>query len=468
MKKKIWIVLGVVAVLLVVGYFALPMLRNGSSAGQSSFQTEAAKTGNLTAFVGATGTVRANQSAVLVWQTSGQVDTVKVKKGQMVKDNDELANLQQTSLAQNIILAQADLINAQTALDKTLNVGQARADAQLAMVQAEKALNDAQKASQSKLYQRASQNTIDIAHANLITANEALDRAESAFNANSGRGDSDPVYAAALSQVAQARQNQVKADYNFRYSQGLPDPLDVEEVNAKLDQAKAKLLSAKQDWEKIKDGPNPNDVAAAQARLASAQATLNLQRMVAPFAGTITSVNVLPGDLISAGKAAFQIDDLSRLLVDVQVSEVDINRVQIGQPVSLTFDAISDQTFSGTIDEISSVGAVTNGAVNFTVTIQLNNPSADVRPGMTSAVNIAVDQLNNVLMIPSRAVRTEDGKRVVYVLKDGTANPVEITLGSSSGNYSQVSKGDVKAGDLIILNPPATFGRPSGGGPFGN
>lgn len=466
MKRKIFITVGVILVLAVIGYFAYPILKGnlGGSQAQNTYQTEAAKQGSLTAFVGATGSVRPNQTASVVWQTGGRVASVKVEKGQQVQVDTVLSELEQTSLSQNIIMAQADLIAAKDALDKVMNNSEARAAAQLALIDAQQALDDAQKESQSKLYQRASQETIDIARANLINANTALDNAEDIYNQTKGRGTEDPVYAAGLSQYAKARQEQIKADYNLRYVQELPDPLDVEKVNVQLEQAKAKLLAAKEDWERIKDGPNPDDILSAQAKVAAVQATLNMARLSAPFTGTITNVAVDKGDLVTAGKAAFQIDDLSRLLVDVQVSEVDINRVQVDQPVTLSFDGIAGKEYNGVVSEIANTGASSGGSVNFTVTVEILDPDADIKPGMTSAVNIAVNQLDNVLLIPSRAVRTVNNKRVVYVLRNNVPVPVEISLGSSSNNYSQVTKGDLKAGDLIVLNPPANLVMGPGSG----
>lgn len=469
MRKKLFIAGGAIIGVLIIVFLVLPLIQSrlNSSQTKSAFQTESAKQGNLTAYVSATGSVRANQTAQLAWQTSGKVASVKAKEGQTVDNDAVLAELDPTSLSQSIILAQADLTAAQTNLENVMDNSEARAAAQLALIQAQKDLDDAQDESQSKLYQRASQETIDIARANLINANEALDQAEAIYNANSGRGKEDPVYAAALSQYAKARQDQQNAEYNLRYAQELPDPLDVQEVNVKLEQAKAKLLAAKKEWDRIKDGPDPKDIAAAQAKVDAAQATVNTARITAPFAGTITSAISQPGDLVNATSLGFQIDDLSHLLVDVQVSEVDINRVKVGQPVDLTFDAIQDKEYTGKVTKISEVGASDNGAINFTVTVEIISPEKTIKPGMTAAVNVAVDQLQNVLIIPNRAVRTVNEKRVVYVLNNGIPMMKEVTLGVSDGTYSELAGGDIKAGDPIVLNPPSNsigFGPSMGAG----
>ncbi|HEX9013115.1 MAG TPA: efflux RND transporter periplasmic adaptor subunit, partial [Anaerolineaceae bacterium] len=397
-----------------------------------------------------------NQTAVLSWQTTGVVGKVVVVRRQQVKAGDVLAELDQTSLPQAIILAQADLVNNQKALDTLLSSTDARANAQLAMVKAEKALDDAQKKRQSMQFQRASQQTIDIAHANLIQAKQALDDAAAIYNRNKSRSSDDVIYAAALSQFASAQQRYDQANYNYQYVQGLPSPLDIQEADANLQVAQAQVLTAQQNWDKVKDGPDAQEVAAARARVAAAQAAINLGRITAPFAGTITSVNIKPGDQAAPGTAAFQIDDLSSLYIDIQVSEVDVDRIKTGQPVTLSLDAIQGSTFEGKVSDIAPVGSTDkSNTVNFIATVEVDDPSQQIRPGMTAAANIAVSQLKNVLLVPNRAIRTQSGKRIVYVMRNSLPTPVEITLGASSNTSSQVVGGDVQEGENIVLNPPS-------------
>jgi HlyD family secretion protein len=463
--RTVLIIIGVVGVVAAL-VFLLPQVTQKQTT--SIYTTQPAQKSSLTAFVGATGSVRSNQTATLVWQTGGTIDQVLVQKGQQVQAGTELANLLQTSLSQNIIMAQADLITAQNNLDKILNNAETRANAEVALAQAKKAVNDAEKESQSKLYQRAGSNTIDIARANLILAEQQLTQAEDDYNKVAGRSNDDAIYAQVLTMLAKARQARDRAEYNLRYVEGLPSPLDIEAIDAKLSQAQAQLQAAKTEWERIKDGPDSKDIASAQARLAAAQATLNLAHLTAPFNATVTDVAIKPGDQITAGTRAFRLDDLTRLLVDVQVSEVDINRVQVGQPVTLTFDAIPAKEYTAVVVDIASVGTTTSGAVYFDVTIELVGADNEIKTGMTAAVNIAVTQLENVLVVPNQAVRVINGKRVVYVLQNEIPVPVDITLGASSNTQSEVVAGDLKEGDLIVLNPPAQIqGGPGSGGGMG-
>ncbi len=157
-------------------------------------------------------------------------------------------------------------------------------------------------------------------------------------------------------------------------------------------------------------------------------------------------------------------DDLSRLLVEVQVSEVDINSVAIDQPALVTFDAVLGKEYHGKVVDVSRVGTSVQSVVNFRVTVELTDPDADVKPGMTASVTITIQSLNNVLLVPNRAVHLVNGQRVVYVLRTGQLTEVQITLGASNDTMSVVTTGNLSAGDVLVLNPPTNFAPGGGGG----
>jgi HlyD family secretion protein len=174
----------------------------------------------------------------------------------------------------------------------------------------------------------------------------------------------------------------------------------------------------------------------------------------------------MTGDEVTPGTLAFRLDDLSRLLVDVELSEVDINRLKIGQQVTLNFDAILNQDYTGEVTEIGQVGSSVQGVVNFPVTIELQDPDQAIKPGMTAAVNILVEQIENALQVPNRAVRVINGERVVYLLKNGQLEPYAVNLGVSSDLYSEVLDGEIKEGDQVVLNPPSYIFDPNQEPPF--
>jgi HlyD family secretion protein len=295
-----------------------------------------------------------------------------------------------------------------------------------------------------------------------VLAKSNLDKAQTAYdNAKGGQYINTTNQAAAYNTLytAQVAYNNAKYYYSL-YSQS-PTQNNMDQAQATLDLANTTLKNAQIYLAALTGGTVPADATGSdlfklnQARLAlqTAQANLDSTQITAPFDGTVTEVNSMVGDQVSPATGAFRLDDLSKLKVDVQVSELDINTVQVGQPVTLTFDAVAGKTYHGKVEEVDQVGNAVQGAVNFTVTVVLTDPDASVKPGMTATVSIIVKQLSNVLLVPDRAVRLVKNQHVVYVLQNGQPQIVKITLGASSDTQSEVASGDLKVGDAIILNP---------------
>ncbi len=463
MKGKTW--LWILVLLALAGVAVFYFYNRNAQSAQSQYQTVAAEKGDLLAVVGATGTVRARQSAQLVWQTSGTVESVNVLPGDSVSAGDKLASLDMTSVAQNIILAQSDLLNAQRSLEDLQTSTVARAQAEQAVVQAQKAYDDAKTRYDGINFQRASDSFIENTKAELDLAKQQVTLARRFYKLveNLNDGDSRKAQALANLTAAEMRVDQLTAQLN--YVTGRPDAQEIAQRKAALELAAAQLEEAKRKLERVKDGPDPLEVATLETRILAAQATLNQLYVTAPFDGVVTAAEPLSGDQVSPGQVAFRLDDLSHLLVDVQVSEIDINSIQVGQPVTMSFDAVLGKTYNGVVVEVGRAGSVVQGAVNFTVTVELTDADEFVRPGMTAAVNILVKEVKDVLVVPNRAVRVVDGQRVVYVLKEGQPEMVKIRLGATSDTVSEVVDGDLSVGDLIVLNPPTTFGGPMGGPP---
>ena len=421
-KKRKTILILAAIVLIAVVLFLVFRPDAGEQAGQ--FQTATIGRGNLIATVGATGTVRARQTATLVWQTTGTVDDVNVNIGDKVDVGETLASLLKSSLPQNIIMADAELVSAQQAMEEVLDSDTARAQAWIALRTTKEAYEKAYDYRQ---------------YLNFPVRKTRVDLVKQATPYG-------------IIDVPRTKTYKVDATEE-----------EIAKADADLDLKEAQYEDAKRAYERLENGPNKDDLAAAQARIDAAQATLNLAHLTAPFAGTITEANPLPGDQVSAGAMAFRVDDLDSLLVDVELSEVDINSVTIGQGVTLSFDAILGKEYQGQVIKVAQAGNVIGGVVNFTVTIELTDADEQVKPGMTAAVNIVVKEIEDAILVPNRAVRLVDGKRVVFTpVEAGMPQKVEIRLGASSDTMSVVIGGDLNEGDEIILNPTADL---TGSGP---
>ncbi len=468
MKRALIIIL-LIVVLAGAGFFGYTRYQEAQAAVQNTYQTVKLAMGDLTATVGATGTVRSNQTTTVNWQTNGRIGKINIKLGDKVTANQILAELDTSSLPQNIISARSDLVTALRNLENLKDSTTARSQAQQTLADAQKALTDAKIDRFRKNLARVTQATIDSAQADLIIAKDSLKSAQENYDKFVNKPENDVMRAQAFNRLAQAQQKVDQDTYNLDWLIGRPDPIEVAQADAAIVVTQSKLDDAQREWDRLKNGPDPQDLAAAQARIDAIQATLAQTQVKAPINGTVTDVNSMVGDQVNGSTVSFRIDDLSHLLVDVQITEVDINRVQVDQTAKMTFDAITGKEYNGKVTEVSSFGANQNGLVNFTVTIELTDADPQVRPGMTAAVNLTVQQLNNVLLVPNRAVRLQNGKRILYLLELGQPRVVEITIGATSDTNSQVLRGDVKAGDDVILNPPLQLpsGTSGGFGGFG-
>jgi HlyD family secretion protein len=461
--KKILTIVIVVAVI-AGGIYAYTQFnqRQAAAATSSSIQSEKANNGTLTAIVGATGSVRPNQTATLIWQTSGTVGEVEVEEGDLVKDGQLLASLDPEAFAPTIASAQLELINAQQALDALYDnneVDQANALKEVALAY------EALRSAEYNAYNfsvPSNQEDLEIiegADAMRLILAEARNAYEPYKGSSSEYTYVDCDNINAIKQFPNLCGSTNKYDVEDQLEDAESDfKTAVDRIinSSEVILAEQNLGKALEKFDTLLNGPDPDDVAAAEARVEAAKATLNLTTIEGPFDGTITDVAAKSGDQVSAGTVAFRIDDLSRLLVDVEVSEVDINQVEVGQEVDLTFDGIFGKEYRGEVVEVALVGTDSQGVVNFIVTVELVETDEDVLSGMTAAVNIVVNQLEDVLIVPNRAVRVVEGDRVVYVLRpDGQVDTVVVILDASSDSHSEVVGGDLKIGDAIVLNPSA-------------
>jgi len=470
-KARTWIIVAIVVVIAVIGVLVINK-RNNSTA-TTQYQTVKAEKGTLTATIGATGTVRSNQSAVLTWQNTGTVGIIKVKPGDQIKIGDILGSLRLAALAQSTL--ESNLVNAQENLAE-MTSPEAIANAKLAITTAQKQVIDAQTTQLNTQYwqNKALQQNY---YASYVIAKDNLDKAQTAYdNAHVGQYINNSNEANAYQNLYTAQKTYDTAFYYYSVYSQTPTQRQLDEAQANLDLANATLTNARIYLAALTGGTIPAGATGTtllqfeQARQAvqTAQANLDANNLTAPFSGTITEVNGMVGDQVTPATNAFRIDDLSQMKVDVQVSEVDINNVQVGQLVTLTFDAISGKTYNGKVAEVATAGDSVQGAVDFTVTVALTDANKNVKPGMTAAVTITVKQVNNVLLVPSRAVRLVNNQLVVYVLENGQPKEVNVTLGASSDTMSEVVSSNLKAGVNIILNPPSNlFSRPSGNGSGG-
>lgn len=214
-------------------------------------------------------------------------------------------------------------------------------------------------------------------------------------------------------------------------------------------------------------------VSAAQRSLASAQANLDQanakaagRTVTAPSSGSIVELNAKVGATVtggmimgesdtSGGKQCMQIADLSKMKVTVQVGEKDIAKIAVGQSANVAYPAFPDIVSQGTVTAIASVANSDSnyggGSVTFNVDILIEAPDSRLKPGMTAEVSVVTEQLDDVVMVPTMALMTEDGEHYyVNVATDGEGKEtrhVKVTVVTQNDNEAVVGKTQVKRDD---------------------
>ena len=219
---------------------------------------------------------------------------------------------------------------------------------------------------------------------------------------------------------------------------------------------------------------NANAVSTAQRNLASAQAALEqatakaAERTVkAPSSGSIVELNAKVGATVtggmimgesdtSGGKQCMQIADLSKMKVTVQVGEKDIAKIAVGQSANVTYPAFPDIVSQGTVTAIASVAnsdssSGSGGSVTFNVDILIEAPDSRLKPGMTAEVSVVTEKLDDVVMVPTMALMTEDGEHYYVNLATDSEGKktrrVKVTVVTQNDNEAVVGKTQVKRDD---------------------
>ena len=480
---KTWQIVVIVMVIIAIvgGGYAIYHQTTASNDSELPANTQlvAVQYGNIINSVSASGSVVFPNREQLIFGIAGTVGEMNVHEGDTVEEGQVLAKLDSTSdLSLQIAITQAriNLKTAQDNLEKAQNpdINQAQldvTDAKITLKTAQEALEKAENP-----YTEAD---IDQAKLNVINAQIALDKAEDAFE------KAEEQYYKNTSVTAWAQDYEIKgvqlsiakldladAEENLAEMQAGADPLEVEQRQQQLVVAQTNLAKAEQALADMQAG-NSLEIELRQLEVASAQTALDeamkMGTVVAPFDGLITSVNVSAGEAVNANTVAIELVNPSVIQVNANLDEIDVAQVKLGQQATVSLDALPDVEISGELSSVAVIGKSTSGVVSYPVTIQLTVPSdVQLREGMSATATLVVQQANNVLVIPNRAIGGSVSNPTVSVMVNGELVDMPVTLGISDDTRTQVVSG-LKEGDMVLVDMSGTTSQQGffGGGMMG-
>lgn len=251
---------------------------------------------------------------------------------------------------------------------------------------------------------------------------------------------------------------------------------------------------------------------AAEAQLQFTQATVakdraNLAYAVirSPVSGVVVDRSVDVGQTVAASlqtPTLFKIaQDLSQMQIDANFAEADIGSIRVGQPVHFTVDAFPDRSFKGEVKLVRLNPTTVSNVVTYDVVINVGNPEKILLPGMTAYVSIAVAERNDALLVPNAALRfkppanaatqnnpssqnsdaQKNGSRAgntasaaakkpkrdgytgkLYLLEKNILKPVAVSLGITDNRNTEITGGDLKAGDQIVIGEALATDKSTG------
>jgi len=457
MKRRNIIIGGIVLILLIVGVGVyIWQGQQAKTTAAASVQTTTVRRGSLAATVSAAGNILAPNQVAVAFQTSGTVAKVNIAVGNTVKKDQVLMELDLTDLNLALKNAQTNLANAQANYDQT------KADLNFALRNAQSSL-ESSKATLDAAAAKYNQNpnSLTVAKAALDKATVTLQQAQGNYNKIAWRPDVGMSAEATALQSATIDYQSALASYNTTAATINDSALKAAQAQYTNDQI---ALEQAQKNLNTKLSVAQAQIDDAQVNLDQANRNLDKARIIAPFDGIVAAVNYSVGDS-SGSSTAVTVVDLSNLQIKVTIAEVDLPRVKVGDTAQLTFDALSGATYNAKVTAISPAGTVTQGVVNYPVILVLTDADNAIKPGMTANLTIEVERRDNVLLIPTRAVRTQGNQKIVTVQLKGQSLQTPVTTGLSNDTSVEIISG-LQEGDVVVVNQTTTrtTGGPGGGG----
>ena len=200
-----------------------------------------------------------------------------------------------------------------------------------------------------------------------------------------------------------------------------------------------------------------------QATLKTALTNLGYTKIIAPVDGTVISREIDLGSPVAASFQAPELftiaQDLTKMQIEVSVSEADIGRVEEGQDVTYTLDGYPDSTFTGKVTQVRLSPTTESNVVTYTVIVDVNNEDLKLKPGMTANVSIITDKSENVLCVPNMALKfTPDingpkyKNQGIWIREKGKPKRVEIETGAYNDSSTEIISDKIQEGTDVIIS----------------
>jgi HlyD family secretion protein len=240
------------------------------------------------------------------------------------------------------------------------------------------------------------------------------------------------------------------------------------------------FASTNDDWlaAEAKFKVQQGTIAQAQTALSSAWSTYQQSSptIYAPISGTVTGLSLQIGSVLNAQTSSTGNSTSQRIAnivtdaapqVTVQLAQIDAPKVKIGNKVTVTLDAFPEKTYTGTIISIDTVGSISSNVTAYPAIIKLDSASSDIYSNMTATANIITQTRDDVVLVPSAAIQTQNGVTSVRIMKNTVVSTVPVEIGASNDTETEIVSG-LSEGDVVVTgsSSPTSTSTSSTTSPF--
>ena len=246
-------------------------------------------------------------------------------------------------------------------------------------------------------------------------------------------------------------------------SSGILEKMEVEEgeevekgkvlARLKSAQQESQLLQAQNAYETAKVGASASEL---EERKLAYEAVMETILIKAPFSGNVAEALAYEGDSVSGSTQIIYLVNRDNIYVDIDIDEVDIKEISVGQRAEIAFDAYPELRLPALVDGISPLATNKGGITVVEVTLQLTQGDPRIMSGFSAQVEITVEEVHNVVRVPTEAVAEKQGSHFVYLIEGETQRIIPVKLGKGNDQYVEVLSG-LKANDRILANAYQLF-----------
>lgn len=257
---------------------------------------------------------------------------------------------------------------------------------------------------------------------------------------------------------SQLAYNDAKDNYDKMqklYTAGAISKQDLDNAKLRYDNSSVDLKAAQDNLNLLieKSGPQSTQAAAAQVTQAQAgvnavQVQLNNASVTSPITGVVSAKDVKVGQLAGGQSGSVTIIDSSSFIAEVSVPDTVIEKIQVGQSLQVSINALDDKKITGVIDKISPNSNSKDNS--YTVKVKIDNSNGELKAGMFAKVSLPSEKKDNILTVPNEAIKMENNVNYLYVADNGKVKKVSVDVGISNEKVTEIT-GNIKEGTDVII-----------------